>query len=313
MRIGILFSGVLLFGAPAGETLAAAGHYGYAIGCDAKVDKLDTLAERKVGTFDLALRTGNRQIIPQVRDGLDGCLADQAIYDPTASVFYTIVPLQAREKPDGTKDYRVLAFSIPDMRLAGKLRGGDSLADPPHLQMGAGKRVTVAAQWSPRTDLDLGGFAPGRTEIPNQILETSGALALLRLFTADRNELVLAVADSGSRTVVRLQGLPSTVAPSAHLSPGGKAVLAEETALNGSSVEKTGRLVLFEAATGSMIKDLTDPQIKDLAFLAISPTGRAIYHSGDRYRFVNLGTTFLDVPVTRPSSAGYPGFFFADR
>jgi hypothetical protein len=223
--------------------------------------------------------------------------------------------LQAREKPDGTKDYRVLAFSIPDLRLARQVRGGNSLADPPHLQMESRKRVTVvdAAQGSPRTDLDLRGFAPERTEIPNQILETSGAFTLLRLFTADRNELVLAVADSRSRTVVRLRGLPATVAPNAHLSPGGKAVLTEETALSGSPAEKTGRLVLFDAATGSMIKDITDPQIKDLAFLALSPTGRAIYHTGDAYRFVNLGTTFSDVPVTRPSSAGYPGFFFTDR
>ncbi len=315
MQINILLSGVLLLGAPVGEALAATGQYGYAVGCDARVDKLDTLAERKIETFDLALRTGNRRIIPQMQEGLDGCLAYQAVYDPRASLFYTIVPLQARVTPDGTKDYRVLAFSVPDMKLARKLPGGNSLADPPHLQMGTRKQVMVvnAARWSPRTDLDLRSFAPDRAAIPNQILETSGAFALLRLFVADPNELVLAVADSRSRTVVRLRELPSTIAPGAHLSPGGGAVLAEETAPNGSSAAKTGRLVLFDATTGSRIADFMDSQIKDLAFLAISPTGRAIYHSGDAYRFVNLGTSFLDVPVTRPSSAGYPGFFFADR
>ena len=112
---------------------------------------------------------------------------------------------------------------------------------------------------------------------------------------------------------MRLQGLPSTTAKNAHIVPGGSAVLIEETRLDASTITKTGRLLLFDATTGRPIKEYRDPAIVHHTFLAIAPTGRAVYHKSDLYSFVALGRAFPGKAVERPFSAGYPGYFFSDR
>jgi hypothetical protein len=292
---------------------ATASRFLYVISCDARVDKLDTLVDRKVETYDLAKRTGKESLIPIVQGGLDSCLASQAVYDSSASVFSTAVPVSNEAKADGTKDYRVLTFSVPRMELVKQERGGESLDAPPHLELQSGTlKILKPSDWMPQTDLDLSAYSPDKAQTPNQILESSGDRVLLRLFTADDKQLVLAVADRKTQRLARLRGVPTTVAPSVHIAPGGSYVLIEETG-TGEQPGKTGKLVLFNAVTGRAQKELSDSHIKDLYFLAVSPTGRVVYHSSDNYWLVRLKLRFAPVPVSRPISKGYPAFFFAGR
>jgi hypothetical protein len=312
MRKILALAGALAAGLPASGAIAA-GRYAYVLGCDARIDKLDTVVDRKIESVDLASRTGRgAALIPKVEGGLDGCLAYTAVYDPSRSRFYTIVPLQARSKPDGTKDYRALAFSVPGLWLRGKERKTMSTADPARLRLKRGRLVS-ADQVPPRTDVELGNFEPEKSAIPNQILETSGDIALLRLFTANRDELVLAVANLRAKTLGRLNSLPPTTALNVHLAPGGRAVLVEEVTVSGSTATKSGRLILYDSASGNSVSTFNEPDTKGLAFIAIAPDGHAICRSSETYRLVDLGRTFTDTPVTRPFSLALPAFFFADR
>jgi hypothetical protein len=308
LSFALLLPGIFLLG-----QAAIQGRFLYVISCDARVDKLDTITGRKMETYDLAKRTGKESLVPIVQGALDSCLASQAVFDRTASMFSTVVPISNEPKADGTKDYRVLSFSVPRMELVKQEHGGESLDAPPHLELQSGTlKILKSSEWMPQTSLDLSAYGPDKTQTPNQILESSGDRALLRLFTADDKQLVLAVADRKTQKLVRLQGVPTTVAPSVHIVPGGGHVLIEETG-TGDKPEKTGRLVLFDAVTGKEQKAVNDSHIKDLYFLAVSPTGRVVYHSNDNYWFVHLKMKFAPALVSRPISKGYPAFFFANK
>ena len=166
---------LLLYSCLATATWAEPGRFLYVLGCDARLTKIDTVLERKVGRTDLAGRTAGHRIIPKVRGALDGCLSNQAVYDPRASRFY-----------------HLLGFSIPQMRLVQDTAAGDSLPDLPHLEMDQAMHVSVinASDWSPQTDLDLRGFGAEGAPIRNQLLESAGREVLLRIFTADEGKLV---------------------------------------------------------------------------------------------------------------------------
>jgi hypothetical protein len=308
-----LFVIALLCGASAAPP--GSDRFLYVVGCDATVSKLDTVLDKTIDSVDLATRTGEQRVIPEVATVVDGCLSYHAVYDRAASRFDTVVPLQADPKPNGTRDYRVLGFSVPDLRLDMQRPAGNSLPAPPHLEIERAGRVTVvrARDWAPRTELDLKGFAGRGGPLRNRILETSGPRDLLRLFNGRDDALTIAVADRDRRTLTILHDIPVTTARNVHLAPGGQAVLVEEVGSIGMPAGKTGRLVLFDVATGDAVSDVTEPAIKDLAFLAISPNGKAIYHRNDHYRLISLGRTFVPVAVSRPFSDGYPGLFFADR
>jgi len=292
---------------------ATPGQFLYVIGCDAQVDKLDTLAGQKVRTYDLAKQTGKEVLIPVVHGALDSCLASQAVYDSKTSVFSTAVPATNDPKADGTKDYRVLSFSVPGIELVKHVAGGENMKGPPHLELQSGiLKIQKPWEWTPQTDLDLGAYGPEKKQTANQILESSGDRVLLRLFAGDDKQLVLAVADRKTQKLVQLEGVPSAVAPSVHLAPGGGYVLVEETG-SGEKPEKTGKLALFDGTTGKQLKEFRDAHIKDLYFLAVAPTGRAIYHASDRYWFVDLKIKFGQSPVMRPIEKGYPPLFFAAK
>jgi len=50
----------------------------------------------------------------------DGCLVNDAVYDAHKSVFYTVVPLQERDKLDRTKDYQLLEVRLPGLRVVSR-------------------------------------------------------------------------------------------------------------------------------------------------------------------------------------------------
>ena len=92
-----------------------------------------------------------------------------------------------------------------------------------------------------------------------------------------------------------------------------RAVLVEAMAGDSTSPERSGSLALYDAATGRVVKSVTDSRTKSLSFLALSPDGRVIYHANDRYVLVDLGVRFGTGAVLRPVPAGRPGVFFAVR
>jgi hypothetical protein len=313
-RRGLTPAAILLAVATGCQTQAAAPRYLYVVTCDARVDKLDTVAGRKMASYDLAKASGEQHLIPSAEAGMDGCLAYQAQFDAAVSAFYLVAPVQASIKPDGTKDYRILSFSIPAIQLAKSMPAGSNLTDPPHLELSSGgvPRTLAASEWRPPTEIDLSTFAPSHERLGNQIIESSGDRALLRLFTADPKELMLAVANTKSKTIAKLQSTPPTTARNAHLSPGGDVVLTEVTEGAGQP-KKTGRLVLFDANTGRQIQEVSDPAARDQYFLTVSPSGQAIYHSGETYSFVGLKGNFGTQAVIHVLDSSYPSVFFADR
>ena len=295
------------------QTQAAGPRYLYVVTCDARVDKLDTLTGRKIGSYDLGQASGSPPLIPSVDGGLDGCLAYEAQLDTAALTFYLVAPVQAAIKPDGTKDYRILGFSIPSIQMVKNMPAGSSVTEPPHLDLGPGgvPRIAAAPETRPPADVDLSAYAPNREKLGNQIIESSGDRALLRIFTADPKELKLAVADTKLKTLVTLESTPPTTARNVHLSPEGAVVLIEAT--EGSPPKKTGALVLFDGITGKRVREIAVPAARDQYFLAISPNGKAIYHSGDAYSFVDLHREFAIQLVRHALDSNYPAFFFADR
>ena len=52
---------------------------------------------------------------------------------------------------------------------------------------------------------------------------------------------------------------------------------------------------------------------RDQYFLTISPSGQAIYHSGETYSFVGLKRNFGTQTVMHVLDPSYPSVFFADR
>ncbi len=297
------------------SAFAESDRFLYVVGCGAQLSKVDTSLGVKTDSVDLVTRTSGQRVIPEIRGVLDGCLTYQAVYDAKASLFYTVVPEQAESKTDGTKDYRILGFSVPAVRLENEMSAGDSLAEPPHLEIDEAGRVAVdkPSQWTPQTSLDLREYELGGSPPANQILEASGNCVLLRLFSGRGDGLTIGIADRKTKKLRLLNELPITTARNIHLAPGGQAVLVEEVVSSGASVEKTGRLILFDGSAGSPVLRLSEPGIKNLAFLAISPNGKAIYHRNDDYLVIALGRQFSGDPVSRPVTEGYPGFFFADR
>jgi hypothetical protein len=288
--------------------------YLYVLSCDARIGKLDTVLDRQVSSQALSATALKKQVFPHVQENetIDGCLANYVVFDTKASVFYTVVPEQARLKADGTKDYQMVSFSVPGLAPVNVVPAGTALTEAPHLELGVGQpKVVPASEWSPQTDLDVSTFAPQKQDLRNQILEESGSLVLLRVFTPNKDELALAVADQTAKSMVELKDVVLTSARSVHLTPSGEAVWVEETDNAGA---KTGNAVLYDARTGREIKRFADSRVKTMSFLAISPSGKAIYHSGSEYAFLSLGQKFSSGSVVRLLNANsYPPVFFARR
>ncbi len=113
-------------------SLADRPRFAYVVGCGAQIDKLDLVADKLVTTVDLTKQM-NLELRAHPNEGIDGCLANQAAFDESKYIFYTVAPLQERMKPDGTKDYRLLGFQVPSLRLVSNRSAGGNLEDTPRL------------------------------------------------------------------------------------------------------------------------------------------------------------------------------------
>jgi hypothetical protein len=321
MRRSVALWGLLVFSGAACQhgRPATPDRFLYQLSCDAKLERFDTATRQRTGTYDLTKASGSAALVPTVVGPLEVCLTNQTVFDPRASVFYTLVPLQARPRDDGTMAYRVLGFSIPAVALVTQVAAGSpglAFQRPPHLALDpmGGVRVVGASDWPPRMTEDLSLFAIDHDPAPNRILEMSGHRALLSLTGAPGGP-VFAVADEASRTLVRLQGPVSTTNDNVHLTPGGTHVLVEETVTAGSRATKTGRVRLYDGATGVVTQSFVAPQTEKMSFRGISPGGKVLYDLLDRYWFLDLGRTFTTDPVERSLQPEFPppSVFFSDR
>jgi hypothetical protein len=290
-----------------------AGRYLYRVTCDAELARFDTFEKQKTGHYELARRPGAEGLIPTPVGVLEGCLANGTVFDPVASRFYTIVPSRLPQGDALTVSYRLLSFSVPEITLAAQAPAGNELEHPPRLELAEGRVRIISPDEPLVTDIDLSGFTPDRHAMPNRIIESSGERVLLS--SSEKDALVFAVADRRTRTLVRMQNTPRTDHNSIHLSPGGTAVLVEELSEPGRPAPKTGRLVIFDADTGRIMKALDEPRIIGLFYHGTSPTGVALFQDSERDELINLGMTFPAEPVVVSPLAEFAGnpAFFADR
>ncbi|MGO4872104.1 MAG: hypothetical protein ACLPGW_16110 [Roseiarcus sp.] len=312
MRVATLLLAAILSTTALGPAGAQEGRYLYVVGCGARVDKLDVAEGHKVASFDLAAAA---KAIPSGPGPLDGCLANQAVYDSKSSIFYTVVPLQAETKPNDAKDYRVLGFSIPALKLVYSQPAGDDLKDAPRIEASpaGGVKIVATPNPGPPLYLDLSAFESEMGPLGNQILEVSDGRFLLRLHMFNRKEWGFAVVDPTAHKLVVLKDLPAMTAPQAHLTPGGGAVLVLASTGARSFFQSTGNLTLFDATTGLALRRISDSRIKTMYFLAIAPTGKAIFHSDENYRFIDLGAKYPGEPAMPPSGYTLLPQFYADR
>jgi hypothetical protein len=289
-----------------------APRYLYVVTCDARVDKLDTSTARKEASYDLAA-SALSAILPAGNQAVDGCLAYHSVFDAEEALLYFVSPTQAQANPDGTQNYRVLGFSVPSMKLVKNLPAGANQSEAPHLELAPDRspRVVPATQWRAATEVDLAAYAPNHEALPNQIIESSGDRILLRTFAASPEELRLAVANTKTKDLIWLKSPPPTTALLAHLAPGGDVVMIEVTEA-GKATEKTGKLALFDANTGTSLQEMEDGRTRSQYFLAISPDGKGVYHAGQNYSFVDLKRTFSSQAVAHPLDPNRPAAFFAN-
>ena len=293
----------------------AAARFMYVVGCEATVEKLDTYTDREVQNVALATRTGKERIIPEPAGTQQYCLSEGALYVRSRQRFYTVVALESEVGPNDNVDYDLLGFSVPELRLVDHRTAARKADHAPSMVAESAGEVSLHVDAEPAlaTAVNL-GIEP-RTGLPirAQIIETADAVELVQIFSKDPAELILGVARQADHSHVRLRGLPETTPEYAHLTPGGQAVLVEETKIDHGTVTKTSRLVLFDSGSGERIAEFTDPAVAQGSLMAIAPVGKAVYYDGDRYRFVNLGRSFEGSPAVRPGQLQNGRVFFADR
>jgi hypothetical protein len=286
-------------------------HYLYVVTCDARVDRLDTRAGRKETSYDLAASVLSN-LLPAGDRTIDDCLAYHPVLDKEGALLYFVVPAQAPVNQDGTRDYRVLGFSLPTMKLVKNLPGYEHQVEAPHIKLAPDRlpRVVPAKQHRDATEINLAAYGPNHEALPNQIIESSADRTLIRTFAANPQELRLAVANAKTKTIVWLKSAPPTTALLAHIAPGGDAVMIEVTEVGGTA-KKTGTLALFDANTGAALQQIADDRARTQSFLTISPDGKCVYHAGQDYSFIDLKRSFGNQAVAHPLDTSRPATFFA--
>jgi hypothetical protein len=296
-----------LLACASGPCCAQAGRYVYVIGCDAQVTKLDTLERRRVASIELAGRSGAQAGVPRAEGAIDDCLATNVVFDASTARAWLAAPETSRLGGRPQRLFRVLGYNVPDWRLVRTLPAGGPSFEAPRIALDGQHlaHVTPAQEAMTRRSVDLDGVAGADDAVGNELLESSGAVSLVRLYMADAGALVFAVVDERARTLVRLNDLPPTTALRVHLVPGGAFVLVEQA--DGAA------WTLHDAPTGARVASFAPSALAKDFYLGVAPTGIAVVRAGRGYRFIDLGRHFPPIPVTRSVGDAEPGVFFFDR
>jgi hypothetical protein len=133
----------------------------------------------------------------------------------------------------------------------------------------------------------------------------------LSLLSAKSDQLALGLADQRARTVTRLADPPPTTLRHVHLAPGGGFVLVEATDSRNAPARRTGALRLYDAS-GKPVAEWQDERIRNMAFVALTGNGMAVYSASGDYQFIAMGRPFAATPVTMPMpELAAPGLVFA--
>lgn len=289
-----------------------ATRYLYVVNCDARVDKLDTHARKKVDTFHLSERSGSPPAVPSAPDGkMDGCLAQRVLVDSAARQVRLVAPKEARLDSAGLQEFQLLTLSLPDWKLM-DVRPAGKLPEAPQLQQDAAgdMRVLRDSEWTPVMQMDLGGYKGYDGATGNLIVASSGSVSLLSLLSAKSDRLALGLADQRTRAFTQLADLPPTTLRHVHLAPGGGFVLIEATEGTDTSAKRSGALRLYDASS-KLVAEVADERVRGMTFVALTPNGMAAYRSGSEYYFVSFGHTFGNAAVTTPiPDPASPGLVF---
>ena len=294
----------------------------YVVNCSGRVDKLDTRERKLVSSFTLAERSGTATDAPAVPSlassggQMDGCLAQRVLVDAAGTAVSLIAPKDARLDSNGLQDFQALTFALPQWTLT-RTEPAGKLAVAPWLQRdAAGKLRMLPENPSLATvPLDLREFKGAANDIGGVLLQSSGDVSLLSLLLKDSTQLALGIANAKTRTLTTLPELPPTTLRHAHLAPGGGFVLIEATSVAAPN-QRTGALRLADA-NGKTVADLSDERVRNMAFIALTPNGLAVYaDAAGAYHFVSLGQPFgatevVQSPLAAPSAAPAPALVFA--
>ncbi len=300
---------------------ADASRFLYVVHCDGRVDKLDTREQKVLSSFALSDRSSTTTETPAVPSlassggTLDGCLAQRVLVDAAGAAVSLIAPKDARLDSTGLQDFQIRTFALPQWKLT-RTQPAGKWPEAPWLQRDAAGNWQVVADdpLLAAAPLDLSEFKGATQDIFAQLWQSSGEVSLLGLLFKDPGQFALAVADAKTRTLVQLADLPPTTSRFTHLAPGGGFVLVETASVSDPN-RRTGALRLYDA-NGKAVADFSDERSRNMAFVALTPNGLAVY--GDAtgaYHFVSLGKTFGSATVTQwplalPLAAPTPGTFF---
>jgi len=193
---------------------------------------LDLVANKLINTVHLT-RQMKLELRARPTEGIDGCLANDAIYDSRAAIFYTVAPLQERDKSDGTKDYRLLGFEVPSLRMISNTSLGSNLNYVPRLVFEQGTVRALRSVPRPGADIHISDFSPHDYV---RILEMSGDKAVVQILQATETHTLIGLIDIRKRTLLRIDNNIKTSPFAVHLTPGGMYVVVKET--SGGNAQK---------------------------------------------------------------------------
>ena len=301
---------------PAAKVGEGAGpRFLYVVQCDARVDKLDLVERKQVESFNLRDRSGSPPAVAAAPAGkIDGCLVPRAVADGKGEKVSLIAPSSARLDGEGLQDFQALSFLLPDWKLTATLPAG-RLPEAPRLELATDGSIHMPSDenWTPVIAADLSGYKGEEAHSGSPILASSDRLKLLSVLSADSNKLILGLADTVARSLVRLSDVPITTLNHVHLAPGGAFVLVEATLSAEKDARPTGELALFDSS-GKRVSTWKDEGPLSGSFVALTPQGDAVYRMKTGYRFVGMGRTFGTAKVAKPiEDISEPGLIYAAK
>lgn len=301
----------------------------YVMYCNGTVDQLDLQAAVKVGTFQLADRSGTPPAVaplpsPGVRP--DNCLARPALANDgsasDAGLAHVVASAQRqRNDADGKMPYSLLTFALPAWTLQARQDLGrfDVLnGTPPRVVRRSGQWKALAPGEEPDTDVgtELAAWAGDATRASAQVLAWSAGTALVVYRShAARDEArdTYALVHRAAQRVVPLDGLPGhDPEPTLTLAPGGQYVLQAvrglRTVPGGQQLVATGELRLWGPDGQRVDRRMVESVAGDWHPVTLTPQGLAVFtdRRGD-YRFVPLGRRFDTAPVADPATDDLDG------
>jgi len=156
----------------------------------------------------------------------------------------------------------------------------------------------------PGADIEVSDIIPG---VRGRILELSGAKALIEIYHGGDRRTLLAVIDQNQKTLTHISSDIETSPLYAHLAPGGMYVVVEEVSPDNAR-KRTGKLVMYDSARGTLVRTIKAPGIASMYFQALTPSGQAVYGFVNRFRFLKLRKEFGVESVTRVVRYGIPDY-----